>query len=1025
MTSNRTPDESKHPETEDQSGNIRQQAFEALKGGHYDLVQQLIADGNATIEEFVENARIYQAELEIQNEELLASQRTTAKALEHVTALFESAPIAEIVVDRHGLIVEANPAATEMFGLRDPRTHHHFLLRLIDETDRGTILNSLNHLISGERDRCECPQVRLTNANGARLIGDIHSARIPDTDGGEPRVLCALVDRTALVRQQHELERAFNRLEASQQAYHVLAQYSPDWDYWLSPEGEYIHVSPGCRDITGYSASAFMEDPGLMETLMVAEDRERWRHHLTHADRTGQTDPEVLLLRMQHRDGTWRWIEHECRPVHADDGQYLGRRGVNRDVTRAIEAQRRLEDSERRYRALFESAREGLVVLQPEGITAINQAALRMLGYESETAVLGKTPAQISPATQPSGRPSEQEAQLRMSEAESGKSIRFEWTHLKADGSELPLEITLVRVTLEGQPAFYAQWHDRTPETEARTRELLASTVFENTDEAIIITDAEQNILAVNQAFTTISGYSDDEVIGRTPRMLNSGHHGADFFQSIWEAVEDSGYWCGELWNRRKSGELYPTWMTLSRVCDDRGTLTNYVSIFSDVSEAKRSEEALYRLAHSDPLTGLANRTLFRAHLEQSLRRAERDGRRLAVLVLDLDLFKNVNDSLGHSVGDELLKRVANAISSEVRAGDTLARLGGDEFVILMEDLEGPSMAAHLAQGLCVRAAQPFQIAGHALQVSFSVGISLFPDDGQNMDSLLSNADLAMYQAKDQGRNAIRFFEPQMTDRAMERLRLESALRGALDRNELALVYQPQLQLEDQQMTGVEVLLRWLHPDVGAVPPSVFIPIAEEIGMVGELGRWVLSQSCAQLVRWQRDGFEVPRLSVNVSVLQVEREDFVDEVKDVVNQTGIAPASLELEITESLLMRNRDAVIAKLKALREVGITFAVDDFGSGFSSLGYLKQLPINRLKIDKTFVDGVPTDANGSAIARAIIALGRALCLEVTAEGVETQAQADFLLREGCHEVQGYLYARPMPAAEIRQLGLSVPAL
>ncbi|MBK1703985.1 EAL domain-containing protein [Halochromatium glycolicum] len=1129
---------------------FRERALAALREGRFDLAQELIANGDVSFETLIENVRIYQAELEIQNEELTRSQQLSAQALERFSAFFHNTPIAEMVVDRHGLIIEANPAASELFALRDLSAHHHFLLRLVAERDRGSFLDLQRTLTQGEAPSAERTDLRLCTTNGNEFIGDLHGARLPDTTSGEPRILCAVVDRTAIARQQRELKHAYDRLARSQEAYHVLAEYSPDWDYWLSPEGRFIHVSPGCRAVTGYSAGAFLDDSGLINRLIHPDDRPRWEAHLEKAIRAVHRDEAPMLFRLRHRNGGWRWIEHECCPVIADDGRYLGRRGVNRDVTtrqeaeagvrelrnmlvdaeriakagacswqqgdeliqvspgwqhihaadrsaysldelsrgfahpddaervaaalrqafddqgegyeleyrirRAddgstrwvrtrtevvrddggrtlqvrgtvvditseVEAKSRLEESERHHRALFESAAEGMLVLQASRITAINTAALKMLGYEQPEALLGKRPDEISPPMQPGGRSSSREVERLIggatNDTTAGGTQRFDWVHLHADGSAVPVEVTLVPVAIEGNPGYFVHWHDRTLEAKARQREIQASTVFENTAEAIMVTDAEQRILAVNSAFTQITGFEEPEVSGRSPRMLASGHHDAAFFKRMNLTMERTGSWSGEIWNRRKNGEVYPARMTISRVTDDADELSNYVGLFSDISEAKRSEEELYRLAHSDSLTGLANRALLRARLEQSLLRAKRDHHALALLFMDLDLFKNVNDSLGHSVGDELLIEVAQVITSQVRAGDTVARIGGDEFVILMDDLsDGAEAVAHLAQRLCQRVSQPLQVAERELQLTVSIGISLFPDDGDCMDTLLSNADLAMYRAKDQGRNTYHFFETEMTERAVQRLHLETALRGAIARNELELVYQPQFRLANGDLCGVESLLRWTHPELGTISPAKFIPVAEEIGMISELGRWVLTEACNQLTRWDAEGFRVPSLSVNVSVHQVERIDLIDEIKGIIAATDVDPDRLELEVTESVFMRNVERVVENLNALRDLGIRLAVDDFGSGFSSLGYLKQLPISRLKIDKTFVDGVDTDANDSAIARAVIVLGRALGLEVIAEGVETQAQASFLENEGCDAVQGYLFARPMAAGALR---------
>lgn len=1124
---------------------FRERALDALRRGRFDLAEDLIATGDISLTKLIENVRIYQAELEIQNEELVRSQESTHEALERFTALFQSAPVAALVIDRHGLVISANPAASRLFGLRDLRVHHHFLLRLVSERDRNSFLAAMRQLSLGEEQEIARPELRLETTDGRGFTGDLHGARLPPTPDGEPQMLCIIVDRTAIVQQQRELRHAYDRLASSQEAYHVLAEYSLDWDYWANPDGHFVHVSPGCRQITGYSASAFLDDPSLVGQLIHPEDREQWRQHLGGIQAHESDDNGVLLLRIQHRDGHWRWIEHECRAVVADDGRYLGRRGVNRDVTTrhsieesvrelrnmlvdaeriakagawswrpgddlvqvspgwqrihgadksayswaelsrefahpedrgrvdsalqqalsegkgyqleyrirrgddgstrwvrnraelitnetgAVEAIRgtdtditaevetkaRLEESERRFRALFESAAEGMLVIQSGSFTEINQAALRMLGYDDATAVLGKQPHQISPAVQPDGENSAIKAANLFAQAQD-KTLRFEWLHQQADGSPLPVEVSLVSVHLDGNTAYFVHWHDRTEEAKARQRERQASTVFENSSEAIMITDAEQRVLAVNRAFSETSGYQESEVVGQRPKLLSSGHHDPTFLKNQWLAINNTGSWSGEIWNRRKDGELYPARMTITSVRDDHGQLSNYIVIFNDISDAKRSEEELYRLAHNDALTGLPNRTLFRARMEQSLQRASREHRMLALLFIDLDLFKNVNDSLGHSIGDELLEDVAQAIQAEVREADTLARIGGDEFVILMGAIDDPSTVAHLAQRICDKIAQPFQVAERELRVTASIGISMYPSDGKNMDSLLSNADMAMYRAKDQGRNTFRFFETEMTERAVQRLHLETALRGALNRSELSLLFQPQVELSDGRIHGAETLLRWTHPELGCVSPLDFIPIAEEIGLISTIGKWVLEQACQQLTAWDEQGFWLPRLAVNISVQQVERIDLVDEIKEILQRTGVAPERFEIEVTESMLMRNVERVVANLAALRKLGITIAVDDFGSGFSSLAYLKKLPISRLKIDKTFIEGVTVDDNDDAIARAIIALGRALGLQVIAEGVETSVQANFLKREGCDEVQGYLFGRPMNASALRQL-------
>jgi len=552
-------------------------------------------------------------------------------------------------------------------------------------------------------------------------------------------------------------------------------------------------------------------------------------------------------------------------------------------------------------------------------------------------------------------------------------------------------------------------------ESEEKLR--LADKVFQNSAQAILVTDAAANIISVNPAFTDITGYSAEEALGENPRRFASGRHDAAFYAAMWAALKRDGRWSGEVWDRRKNGEVYPKWLTINAVQDAAGgETTHYVGIFSDITEQKENAERIEHLAYHDPLTGLPNRYALNAHLTQSLADARRNGAQIAVMFLDLDRFKNINDSLGHDVGDQLLMEVARRVRGVLRESDTVARLGGDEFVVVLTGVAGPEDAARVAEKIVGEVGAPLMLAGHSLHTSPSIGISIYPHDGTSADMLMKNADAAMYQAKQGGRNGFRFFTADLDEAASERLLLETQLHGALDRREFFLVFQPQVEILSSRVAGVEALLRWRHPDRGVIEPARFIPIVEEIGLIVPLGAWVLEEACRQAVRWGV-GLASPRVAVNLSVRQLEDRHLVEHVAQTLQETGLPAERLELEITESGVMRHPERAIEVLRSLAALGVRLAIDDFGTGYSSLSYLKRLPNSRLKIDRSFVRDIETDPNDAAIIGGIIALAHSLGLAVTAEGIETPAQLAMLRKFGCDEGQGYLFSRPLDAETLRE--------
>jgi diguanylate cyclase (GGDEF)-like protein/PAS domain S-box-containing protein len=549
----------------------------------------------------------------------------------------------------------------------------------------------------------------------------------------------------------------------------------------------------------------------------------------------------------------------------------------------------------------------------------------------------------------------------------------------------------------------------------------IAATVFES-QEAMLITDSNSVILSVNRAFTEITGYAREEAIGQTPRLLKSDRHSAAFYREMWESLHRIGVWQGEVWDRRKNGEVYPKWLTISAVKNASGTVTHYVGTHFDITERKKDEAKIEELAFFDQLTGLPNRTLLLDRLRQAMTVSERTGSFGALLLLDLDKFKTLNDTLGHEMGDELLKQVAKRLATCVRAGDTVARLGGDEFLVMLANLsvsevDAANQAEAVADKVMAALNQTYQLGDVAYLSTPSIGVTLFRDHLTSIDDLTKQADLAMYKAKAAGRNLIRFFDPAMEIAVMERAALDKDLRQALQEKQFLLHYQPQIA-GDSQLTGAEVLVRWQHPQRGMVSPADFIPMAEETGLILPLGHWVLETACAQLARWAtRPGMEHLTLAVNVSAHQFREPDFVAKVQKVVAQTGANPRRLKLELTESMLVDNVDDIIAKMFMLKASGIGFSLDDFGTGYSSLSYLKRLPLDQLKIDQSFVRDVLSDPNDAAIARTVVALAQSLGLGVIAEGVETEAQKDFLASSGCHAYQGYFFSRPLPLADFEQ--------
>ena len=575
-------------------------------------------------------------------------------------------------------------------------------------------------------------------------------------------------------------------------------------------------------------------------------------------------------------------------------------------------------------------------------------------------------------------------------------------------------EIRKLLVEMAADISFALGLFAREAESHRNEEQLkLAAKVFEQSAEGIIITDASNAILMVNRAFSGITGYSADEVLGENPGMMSSGRHDPAFYKDMWESIHSVGYWHGEIWNRRKDGDIFPELASISRVVDADNRVSHYVGIFSDISERKANEAHIHRLAHFDALTGLPNRSLLADRVGQALNRMERSNEPLALVFLDLDRFKNVNDSLGHRIGDELLIQVAERLKALLRDEDTVSRLGGDEFILVLPGASADG-AAHVAEKVLAALSTPYRIEQHELTITPSLGIAMYPLDGTSYEALSMCADAAMYRAKQGGRHTYRFFTREMQERSERTLQLENALRRVLENNQLQLHFQPQMSLETNQIIGAEALLRWHHPEFGMVSPGDFIPIAEDSGLILPIGEWVLRTAVRQMKEWMTSGLAPIVVAVNLSAIQFRRADLPHLVSSVLDEFGLPPEYLELELTEGVAMENPLAAIEMMNILHARGIRMSIDDFGTGYSSLSYLKRFKVYKLKIDQSFVRDISCDPEDEAIVDAIIGMSRSLGLQTIAEGVETAEQLAFLRSKGCNEVQGYFFGKPMPATE-----------
>lgn len=852
---------------------------------------------------------------------------------------------------------------------------------------------------------------------------------IPRSFNAEQREILASLSRQVIA--QMELRWEHERLQHSQvelkmakfQLELVLKGTNDGWWDRDLVKGE-TYFSERTLEMLGHDLRDFPPQRDLSQVLFPEADLQHINQVFRDAVKGGNERFSVEL-HLLHKDG--HHVPVMCRGYITRDETGWATRisGMVTDLSEFKRSQKAQQESQESYRQLFENSMDGVILGRAEdgAIFAINRAACDMLGRSEEEVIRGGRKIFLD-------MEDPRVTRLFAQRARDG-FVRGEMNFLRADGKPFECEVSSVLYKgADGKLLASTLFRNVSARKRAEAELRIAASAFES-HEGIFVCDAEWTILRVNRAFTKITGYTEEETLGKSPRqLLGTEHSDSTFYIEMAKSLHETGIWHGEVWDRNKDGSVYPVWLIVTALKGEDGEVTHYVTTMTEISDRKKAEEEIRHLAFYDSLTSLPNRRLLLDRLGQALNTSSRHKRKGALLYLDLDNFKVLNDTRGHDMGDQLLKQVAQRLVSCVREGDTVARLGGDEFVVMLLDLDEDSYAAAaqveiVGEKIQEALNQPYHL-GHLTFLSTpSIGVTLFGEQKESTEELLKRADLAMYEAKAAGRNTMRFFDAGMQSAISDRVALESDLREALVQGEFLLHYQAQVDVAGH-VEGVEVLIRWLHPRRGMVSPAEFIPLAEDTGVILPIGTWVLETACRQIVRWSANA-QASHLTVavNISGRQLMRPDFVATVKQILHSTGANPARLKLELTESVLVSDVQNTIAKMMELRAVGVGFSMDDFGTGYSSLAYLKQLPLDQLKIDQGFVRDILVDTNDAAIAKMVIALADSLGLAVIAEGVETLAQKEFLASQGCLAYQGYLFGKPMNIAEFEARFLFDPAI
>ena len=923
---------------------------------------------------------------------------------------------------KDGHIVDVSGGALALLGLKTLKgAKGKFLADYIDPAKLSVTLP----VLSGRATPGDEILIQLKKRKGGRLSVSLCS--IPIVEQGEKYLIVRMRDASREVAWRQDTL-------MTGQLYRHLFDTSQALICVLDRDGYILLANEAGSTLLGHDTSAGMAGRKLL-TMIHPEDQKLFGPGLKKLLKK----KEPTQIRFMHADTSMIDVEASAHDI--GDGQIMIEA---RDVTERVETQSALEDREARLHAIVDSVADAIVTINDNGkIISFNKAAETIFGYR-EKEILGQN-IKLLIGVKHAKHHGDYLAAFKQSGKRSIIGVQGrEELGMKKDGTEFPLELSINELQ-HGEKKFFTgimrditerkvaeaalrKAHDELESrVEERTKELtqeinirqeaegrlrLSAQVIENLSEGVVIIDPDFKIRSVNPAYTTITGYTPSESVGNFPNNHTALCRTGPMFEEMWAGLESEGQWEGEFWNARKDGEEYAERLSVRAIIGPKGEVQQFAAVIADITKRKQDEERILYQANYDSLTGLPNRSLFIDRLNQSIAGMSRSGKKIALLFIDLDGFKLVNDTLGHDIGDLLLKEAAVRLGACIRTGDTVARLGGDEFTIVMPNLEDPKDATIVAQRSLEALEMVFNIGGHETFVSASIGITVFPDDASDSTGLLKNADAAMYRAKDQGKANYQYFTTDMNQKVQERLVLKNGLVKARDLGEFKLFYQPKMNIKTNTIVAVEALMRWDSPELGIVTPNVFIPLLEESGMVVEVGAWAIKHACEQHVKWIESGIGPIKIAVNLSARQLREPSFVDIVKNTLKETSVATEYFEIEITESMLMSDAPNVVAGLTSLHDIGIHISMDDFGTGYSSLSYLRKFPIDTIKIDRSFVSDITTNTDDAEIIRTIINMGRTLNRNILAEGVETQEQLDLLKEYNCDEIQGYFISPPLIA-------------